>query len=53
MSLKIHFLHSYFNLFPLNLAEMSDKHGERFHQDNTKIENYQGKWNPSMMGDFC
>ena len=54
MSLKIHFLHSHLNFFPPKLGAVSDKHGERFHQDITKIEsNYQGKWNPGMMGDFC
>ena len=51
MSLKIHFLHSHLNFF---LGAVSDEHGERFHQDITKMEsNYQGKWNPGMMGDFC
>ena len=54
MSLKIHFLHSHLNFFPPNLGAESDEHGERFHQDITKAEsNYQGKWNPGMMGDFC
>ena len=54
MSLKIHFLHSHPNFFPPNLGAVSDKHGERFHKDLTKMEsNYQGKWNPGMMGDFC
>ena len=54
MSLKIHFLHSHLNFFPSNLGAVSDEHGERFHQDITKMErNYQGKWNPGMMGDFC
>ena len=54
MSLKIHFLHSHLNFFPPNLGAVSDQHGERFHQDITKMEsNYQGKWNPGMMGDFC
>ena len=53
MSLKIHFLHSNLNFFPPNLRAVSDEHGERFHQDITKMEsNYQGKWNPGMMGDF-
>ena len=53
MSLKIHFLHSYLNFFPPNLGAVSDEHGERFHEDITKMEsNYQGKGNPSMMGDF-
>ena len=54
MSLKIHFLHSHLNFFPPNLGAVSDEHGERFRQDITKMEsNYQGKWNPGMMGDFC
>ena len=54
MSLKIHFLHSHLNFIPPNLGAVSDEHGERFHQDITKMEsNYQGKWNPGMMGDFC
>ena len=54
MSLKVHFLHSHLNFFPPNLGAVSDEHGERFHQDITKMEsNYQGKRNPGMMGDFC
>ena len=36
-SLKIHFLHSLLNFFPPNLGTVSDEHGERFHQDITKI----------------
>ena len=32
---------------------VSDEHGERFHQDITKMKNnYLGKWNPGVMGDF-
>ena len=54
MSLKIHFLHSHLNFFPPNLGAMSDEHGKRFHQDSKMMEsNYQGKWNPGMMGYFC
>ena len=54
MLLKIHFLHSHLNFFPANLGAVSDEHGERFHQDIMKMKsNYQGKWNPGMMGDFC
>ena len=54
MSLKIPFLQSHLNFFPPNLGAVSDEHGERFHQDITKMErNYQVKWNPGMMGDFC
>ena len=46
--------HPHLNFFQLNLGAVSDEHGERFHQDITKMEsNYQGKWNPGMMGDFC
>jgi len=33
MSLKIHSLESHLNVFPENLSEVSDEHGERFHQD--------------------
>ena len=54
MSLKIHFLHSHLNFFPPNLGVGSDEHGERFHQNITKMEsNYQGKWNSGMMGGLC
>ena len=54
MSLKIHFLHSHLNFFLPNLGAVSNEHGERFHQDITKMEStYQGKWNHRMMGDFC
>jgi len=31
MSLKIHFLHSHWDFFPLNLGAMSDEHAESFH----------------------
>ena len=31
MLLKMHFLFSHPNLFPLNCGDVSDKHGERFH----------------------
>ena len=54
MPLKIHFLRSHLNFFPPNMEAVSDEYGERFHQDITKMErNYQGKWNPSMMENFC
>ncbi|GBM38649.1 hypothetical protein AVEN_37448-1 [Araneus ventricosus] len=38
MSLKIHFLDSRFNSFPDNCGQVSDEHGERFHQDIANIE---------------
>ena len=54
ISLKIHFLHSHLNFFLPNLEVLSNMHVERFHQDIRKMEsNYQGKWNPGMIGDFC
>ena len=54
MSLKIHFLYSHLNFFQPNLVAVSDEHGEIFHRDIMKMEsNYKGKWNASMMGDFC
>jgi hypothetical protein len=54
MSLKIHFLHSHLDFFPENLGDVSDEHGERFHQDIAAMEKrYQGKWSPSMLADYC
>ena len=54
MSLKVHFLQSHLDFFPANLGKMSDKQGERFHQDIAEMEKrYQGRWDPVMMGDFC
>ena len=43
MILKIHFLES-LGFFPENLGEVSDEHGERFHQEIVSMEKqYQGK----------
>ena len=54
MSLKIHFLHSHLDFFPVNLGAESDEHGERFHQDILSFENrYQGYWGAEMLGDYC
>ena len=53
-SLKIQFLHSHLDFFPDNLGDVSDEHGERFHQDISVIEKrYQVKPNERMMGDYC
>ena len=42
MSLKIHFLHSHLDFFPENCGEVSDEHGERFHEDiSSKEKRYQ------------
>lgn len=54
MSLKIHFLYSHLDFFPENLGQVSDEHGERFHQDLKFFEqNYQGYWDQAMLGDYC
>ena len=54
MSLKIHFLHSHLDFFPPNCGDMSDEHGERFHQDISTMEKrYKGRWNASMLADYC
>jgi hypothetical protein len=38
MSLKLHFLDSYLDFFTQNLGEVSDEHGESFHQDMSVME---------------
>jgi hypothetical protein len=44
MSLKMHFLDSHLDFFPQNLGNVSDKHGECFHQDISTMETrFQGK----------
>ena len=54
MSLKLHFLHSHLYFFPENLGDLSDEHGERFHQDIATMENrYKGKCKLNMMADYC
>ncbi|KAM8703112.1 hypothetical protein ACLKA7_007823 [Drosophila subpalustris] len=53
MSLKIHFLHSHLDFFPDNLGDLSDEHGERFHQQIKAMEKrYNGFWDAAMMGDY-
>jgi len=52
MCLKIHFLESHLDFFLENLGEVSDEHGERFHQDIMSMEKrYQGKWTSRMLAD--
>ena len=38
MSLKVHVLHSHLDFFAENLGDVSDEHGERFHQDISVME---------------
>ena len=40
--------------FPLNCGEVSDEHGEGFHQDTSVMEHsYKGNWSAAMLGDYC
>jgi len=39
---------------PENLGAVSDKHGQRFHQDVSTMEKRcQGKCSTSMLADYC
>ena len=50
----MHFLDSHLDFFPENNGDVSDEHGERFHQDISGMERrYQGHFNANMMGDYC
>ena len=47
-------LETHLDFFPENLGEVSDEHGERFHQDILGMKKwYQGKWTSSMLADYC
>lgn len=53
MSIKLHYLHSHLDFFRSNLGDVSEEHGERFHQDILEMEKrYQGRWDVAMMGDY-
>jgi len=52
--LQIHLLESHFDIFPENLGELSDEHGEGFHQDIMAMgKRYQGKWTLGVLADCC
>ena len=54
MSITVHFLNSHLGKFPANLGDVSDEHGERFHQDiKVMEERYQGRLDTHMMADYC
>ncbi|GBN74168.1 hypothetical protein AVEN_242283-1 [Araneus ventricosus] len=54
MSLKVHSLDLHLDYFPENLSAVSEEKGEIFHQDIKEMERrYQGKWNVSMIADYC
>ena len=53
MSLKMQFLFSNLAFFPLYCVDVSDEHGERFHQDISVMKHrYKGKWSAAMLGDY-
>ena len=53
MSLKFYFLHSYLHFFSENIDDISEEHGEIFHQDISTLERrYQWKWDCNMMGGW-
>ncbi|GBL72332.1 hypothetical protein AVEN_115276-1 [Araneus ventricosus] len=54
MSLTFHFLDSHLVYFPENLSAVSEEQSEIFHQEIKEMERqYQGKWNVSMIADYC
>ena len=54
MFLKLYVLHSHLDFFVENLGDVSDEHGERFHQDISVMEQqFKGKWNPGTLSDYC
>jgi len=54
MSVKIHFLSSHLDFLPENCSNVSNEHGEHFHQDIAAMEGrYKGKWSPSVLADYC
>jgi len=54
MSLKMHFLFSHLDFFPLNCVAVCDEHGERFHEGISVLEHrYKEKWSAAMLGAYC
>ena len=54
LNLKLYFLDSHLDVFPQNRGDLSEEHGERFHQDLKEFEHrWQGKWYVNMMTDCC
>lgn len=53
MSPKIHMLHNHVDFFPENLGEVSDEHGEKFHQEISGMDQrYKGKPLVNMLGEY-
>jgi len=50
MNLKLHFLDSHIDYFPVNVGAFSEEQGERFHQDIKEMERrYQRRWDINMI----
>ena len=48
------FLHAHLDYYPKSLGDMSEEHGERFHQGIKSMETrYPGRWDVSMTVDNC
>ena len=53
MSIKMHFIHSHLKNFLENCGDVSNKQGERFHQDIKLMEEkYQGRWDKIMIAVY-
>ena len=51
--LTMHFLHFHLEFFPENNGDVSEEHGERFHQDFKLFEErYQENVSSAIMADF-
>jgi len=51
--MKMHYLNSRIDFFRPNLGDLSEEHGECFHQDISNMERrYQGRWDFAMIGDY-
>ncbi|GBL94397.1 hypothetical protein AVEN_7369-1 [Araneus ventricosus] len=53
-SCNMSLLDSHFNFFPNNCGQVSDKHGERLHQDIANMDKrYQGNWSTAVLAEYC
>jgi hypothetical protein len=53
-SLKMQFLHSHLDSFPVDCGAVSDEYVERFRQDISAMENRcKGKWCAATLADYC
>ena len=51
---NLHLVFSYLYRFPASLDDLSEQHGERFHQDISDMAvRYQGRWDAAMLAGYC